>query len=69
MTRGARYQQEPVKVERPYYTWRDVMDLLGVKEGKARSVIKELNEELAGQGYHTYPAGKVSKKYFHERFY
>jgi hypothetical protein len=69
MAKGIGQTQEPMKIEKPYYTWREVMDLLGVKEGKAREVTKELNDELAEKGYHPYPPGKVSKKYFHERFY
>lgn len=47
---------------------RDVMAALDVSESKAYKIIKELNDELATNGYITIP-GKVSRVYFEERCY
>ena len=46
----------------------EVMELLQVSESKAYNVIKQLNTELKEKGYITI-AGKVSRKYFNEKFY
>ncbi len=51
-----------------YYTVKDVMIILGCKQTKAQDVIRQLNDELEQKGYMRYPKGKVSKKYFNERF-
>ena len=47
---------------------KDIMKTLGVSESKAYSVVRNLNKELTGKGYMVIP-GKVSRKYFEERFY
>ena len=46
----------------------EVAEALSVSRSTAYRVIKRLNDELNGRGYLTV-AGKVSKKYFAERFY
>lgn len=46
----------------------EVAEALGVSLSKAYRIIKMLNEELNSRGYITIP-GKVSKKYFADRFY
>ena len=51
-----------------FYTVKDVMNILGVKEAKAYREIRKLNEELAAEGYITI-AGKIPVKRFNERFY
>lgn len=51
-----------------FYTVKDVMNILGVKEAKAYREIRKLNEELAADGYITV-AGKIPVKKFNERFY
>lgn len=51
-----------------FYTVKDVMNILGVKEAKAYREIRKLNEELAAEGYITV-AGKIPVKKFNERFY
>lgn len=51
-----------------YYTVKDVMQILGCKETKAQDIIRQLNDEMEAKGYMRYPKGKVSKKYFNERF-
>lgn len=51
-----------------YYTVQDVMVILGCKQTKAQDVIRDLNNEMVEKGYKRYPKGKVSRKYFNERF-
>lgn len=51
-----------------YYDKDDVMLILGVKQDAAYKIIRTLNAELKERGYITV-AGKVSKKYFDERYY
>lgn len=56
------------KVEPTFYSSDDVMMLMGVGKRKAQYVIKELREELDGKGFHLPPRGKISRRYFHERY-
>lgn len=51
-----------------YYDKDDVMLILGVKQDAAYKIIRTLNAELKEKGYITV-AGRVSKKYFDERYY
>lgn len=51
-----------------YYTANEVMEILGVSRAKAYKVVKELNMELAAQGY-IVTAGKIPKKFLAERLY
>ena len=44
-----------------FYTVKDVMRILQVKEAKAYKIIRKLNEELEQRGY-IVVSGKVSKK-------
>ena len=44
------------------------LNTLSVSESKAYSVVRQLNKELSDKGYMVIP-GRVSKKYFEERFY
>lgn len=46
----------------------EVCKLLGVSRSKAYLLMRQLNEELKQKGYMTI-AGKVSRKYFMEKFY
>lgn len=56
------------KVTIGYYTVDNVMVLLGCQRTKAQDVIRKLNDELVEQGYMRWPRGRISKKYFNERF-
>lgn len=56
------------EVTSAYYSVKDVMVILGCKQTKAQDVIRQLNDEMVSQGYMRYPKGKVSRKYFNERF-
>ena len=51
-----------------FYTVKDVMRILQVKEAKAYKIIRKLNEELEQRGY-IVVSGKVSKRYFDEKVY
>lgn len=51
-----------------YYTVKDVMGILGCKQTKAQDIIRKLNDEMEANGYMRYPKGKVSRRYFSERF-
>lgn len=57
------------KEKRNYYTVEDVMVLLGVKESKAYSIIRELRTELISSGnlIKEYPVGRIPKSYFNTR--
>ena len=46
----------------------EVAEELGVSVPYAYKIVRKLNEELQKKGYMTV-SGKVSRKYFHERFY
>lgn len=51
-----------------YMNAAEVAEAVGVSKPTAYKIIKTLNEELTGKGYITV-AGKVSTKYFQERYY
>ncbi len=57
------------KADRNYYTVEDVMELLGVKQSKAYSIIRSLRKELIASGelLEEYPVGRVPKKHFDSR--
>ncbi len=46
----------------------DVKRILGISKSHAYKVIRELNEELMQLGFYTV-RGKVSTKYFNEKYY
>lgn len=52
-----------------YYTVEEVKILLGVEQDKAYKIIRALRQELTSKGYAEYPAGKVPKRYFLERYF
>lgn len=49
-------------------TAKEVAEAMGIVEGTAYKVIRQLNAQLKDQGYITI-AGKVSRRYFSERYY
>ena len=51
-----------------YVKAKEIVELMGVSEGKAYKIIRQLNDELKAAGYLTV-AGRVSRKYFEERIY
>lgn len=51
---------------RQFVTAKEVAEIMGVSEGKAYSVIRELNAQLKAQGYITI-AGKVNRTFFEEK--
>ena len=54
--------------DKMYINADEVSQILGVSKGYAYRVIRTLNEELKNEGFHVI-AGKVSSKYFREKFY
>ena len=51
-----------------FITAHEVAELLGISKSKAYIIIRELNEELFAKGFITV-AGRVSRKFFEEKFY
>lgn len=51
-----------------FITAQEISDELGVSKSKSYSIIRKLNEELSAKGFITV-AGRVSRKFFEERFY
>lgn len=51
-----------------YCDVKEVQEALGISEGMAYRIIRQLNDELKKQGFITV-AGKVSRKYFTEKCY
>ena len=47
---------------------KEVAEIMGVYETKAYQIIRQLNADLAAQGYITI-SGKVSRVFFEERCY
>lgn len=63
---------QPGVVGRPtsqYVSKKEVMELLGIKEAKALSIIRDLRKELIDQDriLPSYPDGKVPRQYFYKR--
>ncbi len=53
---------------RTFITEKEIGEVLGVSESKSYGIVRDLNKELADKGYMVIP-GRVSRKYFEERFY
>jgi hypothetical protein len=51
-----------------FYFVEDIMRMLGFSKSKSYKIIQKLNAELEAKGFWVEP-GRVSKSYFHERFY
>lgn len=51
-----------------YLTASDISQILGISKSRSYVLIRECNNELKEKGYLTI-AGKVSKKYFAEKYY
>lgn len=51
-----------------YYTAEEVAAIVGGKACTGYKIIRELNKELKAKGFIAI-AGKVSKKYFDEKYY
>lgn len=51
-----------------FITASEMADELGISRPFAYKLMKQMNDELAAEGYITI-AGRVSRKYFMEKFY
>ena len=49
-------------------TAQDVVDMLGVSQGHAYKIIRELNKELEDGGY-IVVSGKIPRAYWEKKFY
>lgn len=49
-------------------TAQDVVNMLGVSKGHAYKIIRQLNKELADNGY-IVVSGKIPKAYWDKKFY
>ena len=47
----------------------DVMAILGVGQTKAYEIIRKLNDQIEEAGYERPVSGRVSEKFFRERYY
>lgn len=54
--------------ENIFVSAEEVSEILGVSKPYAYKLIKQLNDELKSKGFLTI-AGKVSRRYFEEKFY
>lgn len=56
--------------DRPYYTAKDIQEMMGVRKSKAYSIIDSIRKDLmkTGKLHSSYPHGKVPKAYFNEVF-
>ena len=46
----------------------EIAEELGVSKPYAYKIVKKMNDELKGKGFTTI-SGRVSRQYFHEKFY
>lgn len=53
---------------RKFISVKEICQVLSVSESKSYAIIRDLNKELSDKGYMVIP-GRVSRKYFEERFY
>ena len=51
-----------------FITAAEMAEILGISKPYAYKIIKQLNEELEAKGFITI-LGRISKKYFEEKFY
>lgn len=49
-----------------FITAKEISEIMGVSQGKAYCIIRELNDQLKAAGYITVQ-GKVNRKYFYEK--
>ena len=55
-------------MNKQYVTADELVETLGVSKGKAYQIIRQLNDELAAEGFIKI-AGKCPRKYFEKRYY
>ena len=55
-------------VEKIYIVASELAELLGISVGHSYKIIRQLNQELAVEGFLTIP-GKVPRRYFEKRWY
>lgn len=55
-------------MKKQFLTAKEIAEIIGISDGKAYGLIREMNAELKGQGYLTV-AGKVPAAYFRKKCY
>ena len=53
---------------RTFISVKEICQVLSVSESKSYAIVRDLNKELSDKAYMVIP-GRVSRKYFEERFY
>ena len=61
-------QEEGSDTMKPFLDYKEMMESLACSRAVAYKIIRELNDELKAKGFIIIP-GKVSRKYFNERYY
>ena len=51
-----------------FYGVEEIKAILGIKECKAYTIIRDLRKSLASEGYIPPPAGRIQKTYFCEKY-
>lgn len=54
--------------QKMYYTAQEIAQMLGISQGKAYKILREMNAQLKNKGYLTIP-GKIPTEYFREKWY
>ena len=54
--------------EKMYYTAQEIAAMLGISQGKAYKILREMNDQLKSKGYLTI-LGKIPTEYFREKWY
>lgn len=55
-------------MEKMFLRVSDVEEILGVSESYAYKLIRKMNHEMEGLGFHTI-TGRIDAKFFYEHFY
>ena len=61
-------QSEPSVNETVFVDAKDVAELIGISKSKAYQIIRDLNKELAADGFITI-GGKIARHYLEERMH
>ena len=67
-TANAADLERGIEMAKYYVTGPEVAKALGISEGKAYEILRELNKQLKDQGY-IVVAGRVPRRYFNEHYY
>lgn len=60
------YGKGGMRIMKQFLNAKEVSQILGVSDGKAYQIIRELNRQLEAQGYITI-SGKINRRFFEEK--